>query len=504
MTRRDSNPAGHGRSRTAAARALGLAGLLAAAAAATPAPAAAAAGAAPPDRLEELARLRERVEAARDAGDELRRELRDLREIHRSERIGDRRAAAIRAMVSEAAADAGSRSSLLGGGFSAGWDGGFYLEDPEGRFRLDIGAHAQFRFLVNKQQRVFNDRTRVGFEQTRTRLMLRGHVFTPDLQYFVQVDPTRNERIADRQDPAANLPTGLFYLEEAWVRYRIAPRWFVRFGQFKLPFNREELVDPSRQLAVERSLVNESLNLGRSQGIELQWRGETERFDLAIHDGATDDIGGTLRVGLVDPEPRVNSNALNPDAEWAVAARFESLLAGSWRQFDDFTSPPGDDFGLLVGLAGHAYKTESTGAATGTPGNERDENRWYGATADVSVELGGGSLFGSVIYQYLDTRPQFEIYSVVLQGAAYIHREHELFLRWEWGQIDNVAQADLNVFVGGWNWYVDGHDLKLTVDFGFAESIIDLIWTSTVAGFRRDFRGDEHQWVIRSQFQLGF
>jgi len=402
--------------------------------------------------------------------------------------------------VAEVAADAGSRSALLRSGFAAGWDGGFHLRDPEGRFRLDIGAHAQFRFLVSKSETRFVDSTQVGFEQTRTRLILRGHVFTPDLQYLVQVDPTRNERISGRQDPASNLPTGLYYLEDAWIRYRLAPQWYVRVGQFKLPFNREELVDPSRQMAVERTQVNESLNIGRSQGIEFQWRGDTARFDLAVHDGATDDIGGTLRVGLVDPEPRINSEALTPDAEWAFAGRYESLLAGSWRQFDDFTSPPGDDFGLLLGVAGHAYKTESTGE----PGFGRDERRWYGATVDLSAELGGGSLFGSAIYQYVDGTTQFEILGVVLQGAVYVHREHELYLRWEWGQTENVAQADLNVLFAGWNHYVDGHDLKLTVDFGFAGSIIDLVWTSNVSGLRRDFRGGEHQWVLRSQLQLAF
>ncbi len=461
---------------------------------------AAASGAVDADPATQVQELRERVEAARAAGDELRRELRDLRESRSDAAIGERRSEAIRGLVAEAMADAGARGSLLSSGYAAGWDGGFFLQDPEGRFRLQLGAHAQIRFYANKQQRDTNDATRMGFEQTRTRLMLSGHVFTPDLQYFVQMDPTRNERFAGGQDPASDLPTGLFYLEDAWVRYRLAPQWYIRGGQFKLPFNREELVDPSRQLAVERSSVNESLNIGRSQGVELQWRGETDQFNLAVHDGATDDIGATLRVGLVDAEPRINTNALRADAEWAVAGRWESLLAGSWRQFDDFTSLPGEDFGLLVGAAAHLYKTESTGA----PGAARNERRWYGVTADVSVEFGGANLFGSLIYHYIDGSQQFDIFGAVIQGGWFIAPDHELFARWEWGEEEPVAQADLMLMTAGWNWYLDGHDLKLTMDFGFAESIVDLLWTSEVAGFRRDFRRDEHQWVLRSQFQFIF
>ncbi|MFK7960742.1 MAG: porin [Phycisphaerales bacterium] len=449
----------------------------------------------------DLTQLRQEIERARTEGDQLRREFRDLRDAGWEQRSSDRRSAEISALVAGVVADVDARTSLLSAGYVAGWDGGFFLQDPEGRFRLNLGVLAQTRYILNHVERGLSDRVRDGFEISRAELSLSGHIFTPDLDFMVRTDPTRNQRFFGNGSSAANLPTGLFYLKDFWVRYRFAENWRVRFGQFKLPFNREELVEPGRGLAVERSLLNEGLNIGRSQGIEIQWEGETERARFSMNDGPTDDLASSNRVGLVDEEPRINSNALRQDFEYAFAGRYEMLLAGDWNQFHDFTSPMTDDFGMLFGIAGHVSETDSDG----NPSGGRNEVRWYGAAADLSVEFGGANIFGSFIYQYVDSPgSQFEFYGAMIQGGWYLTPEHEFFGRWEWGQTEGVQQADLNMFFAGWNWYVDGHDAKFTMDFGFAESIIDFVWASDLAGVRQDQRGDEHQWVFRSQFQLMF
>ena len=54
--------------------------------------------------------------------------------------------------------------------------------------------------------------------------------------------------------------------------------WKLRFGQFKAPFMREELVSSSRQQTAERSLVNEEFNQDRSQGVELSLEQDQMRF----------------------------------------------------------------------------------------------------------------------------------------------------------------------------------------------------------------------------------
>jgi hypothetical protein len=445
----------------------------------------------------ELRGLREMLERIEEDNRTLRRDVDALRAESDEDWLSAARAADIRAMVEDVVADASDRTSLQGNGLLAGWDGGFFLQDPDGRFRLGFGGQLQTRFVFNRLQEDQFDRTRSGFEITRTRLTLSGYVINPNFEYLIATDATRNE---------PGLVTGLFYLRDGWARYRFDNDWSVRVGQFKLPFNREELVDARYQQAIERTLVNESLNIGRSQGIELQWSAGDHAFWIATSDGSTDEIGGTQPFGLVDSTPRVNTPALNDDVEWALALRYERLLAGEWQQFRDMTSPPGDSFGMLLGFGAHGNKTENEGA----PSQGRDEQDWFGGTVDLSMEWGGANLFTSFIYHHIDNGGfgQFDIFGAVVQGGFYVAPRHELFARWEyaWYEEDLVTFTvdDLNLVTLGWNWYVDGHDAKFSVDGGFAIGELDRAWDSDIAGWRADLDTDRNQFVIRTQFQLLF
>src|SRR5690606_6952326 len=122
---------------------------------------------------------------------------------------------------------------------------------------------------------------------------------------------------------------GAAVLEEAWAQYNFGNGWKARWGQFKLPLLREELVSSSRQLAVERSFVNEFFTQDRSQGIELSYEQEDWRFAFAFSDG------------LDTENTDINSDAEN---DYAFTGRFEYKMAGTWSRFADFTSREGDDF----------------------------------------------------------------------------------------------------------------------------------------------------------------
>ena len=296
----------------------------------------------------ELQELREMLERIEQDNRVMRQDIDSLRAETDADWLSAARAEDVRGIVTDVLADAGTRTSLQGNGLLAGWDGGFFLQDPDGRFRLQLDGQMQVRFVLNHLREAALDRWRSGFENTRTKLTLSGWVIDPNIEYLIRTDPTRNE---------PGLVTGLFYLRDAWLRYRFDNAWSLRMVQFKLPFNREELVSSQFQQAVERSLINETLNIGRSQGIELQWSAGDHAVSVATSDGSADEIGGTNPFGLADATPRVNTPALAEDVEWALAVRYERLLAGEWSQFRDLTSPPGDSFGMLVGVGLQGNKT---------------------------------------------------------------------------------------------------------------------------------------------------
>jgi len=84
-------------------------------------------------------------------------------------------------------------------------------------------------------------------------------------------------------------------------------------------------------------------------------------------------------------------------------------------------------------------------------------------------------------------------------------------VRGEYGQIsfdvDPLVippQSDLNLVTAGFNYYMDGHDLKWTTDIGFGIYQIEGAWASDLAGWRADGDGVYPQIVFRTQFQLLF
>jgi len=446
---------------------------------------------------DDLRTLRERFEALEAENARMSHEIDELRAAQDPAWLNEQRADEIRSLVADVLADADTRRSTnLDSGFMAGWSDHFFLASPDGRFKLAIDGQLQFRYVFNRRERF--DRVRDGFEFTRARLTLRGHVFGDKLSFLVRTDPTRNE---------PGLVTGLYYLRDAWIQYQFNDNWAIRVGQMKVPYNREELVSSAYQQAVERSQINEAMNAGRTQGIELRWAGETSKFYFQFNEGTADSLGGFNLAGGLQP---VNTSALQPGVEYAFAARWEELLAGEWRQFQDITSPPDDPFGVMIGVAGFVQEAESIGS--GAP--RRDEERWYGAAVDLSIEYGGANLFAQGLWSYVDNGGfgLINVYGITVQGGFYTTAKTELFTRFEygWWNLGSAAFADLNLLTVGMNYYLDGHDAKLSFDLGAAFSIVDQNWLpessedNSLTGFRRDFRGQEGQYVFRAQFQLLF
>lgn len=450
----------------------------------------------------------------------MQQELAELRYANSENWLTERRAEEIRTLIADVLADADTRASLLTDGMTGGWRDGFFLASPDGRFLLRVQGQMQFRYMYsfhdsdppfagptqepNEQQRHAR-----GFESTRTQLAFRGHVFDRNLQYMV--------RGIFQRDRAQAPQNGGFYLLDAWMRYHLDDEWSIRVGQFKLPFSREQLVYSGHQLAVERSLIDTNLNIGRSQGIEFTYADDVHRVTLAYSDGGTDNLGqfgppgivatGTSLNAALPAQPPSNSAALQRGVEYALTARYEFLAAGTWRQFEDFTSPMGEDFALMFGVAGHLQRDQ----ATGLQGDFRRHSRWFAYTLDGSAEFGGANLFASFTHHYVDSPGgNFNIFGVVAQGGFYVTPKWEVFARYEWGHWRSDLDIDFedpHIITIGANYYLDGHDAKWTTDIGFGLNQIDQFWTRAdggAPGWRIDPAGSDPQIVFRTQFQLLF
>jgi len=402
----------------------------------------------------------------------LEQEVAHLRAAQRGDAwVSESRAADIRGIIADVIADTDTRSGFLSQqGVTAGWDGHPFIAGPDGNFRLDIETRLQLRYVMNIQDDApgVDDTTRGGFEARRVRSILSGHIIDPSITYKIQATYHRSG--------------GAFLLEDAFIQKDFENGVYLRAGQFRAPFTREANVSTFRTTAVERAIAHGAIELGRSQGVEVGWENEMISIRGSFNDGD----------GLA------NTPAMMADTEYAFSARGEVLLAGSWRQFRDFTGWRGDDFGLLIGGGVH-YQRGEFGAMLPA---RADDFRW---TVDASAEFSGAHLFGAVGGRHVDSDSgsELDVFIAVLQGGAFLTDDVEAFARIEWGD-DDDSPDDLWLLTIGGTKYWAKHNLKWTIDIGYAFDAVSATFASSGAGWREDPPGTDGQIVVRTQLQMAF
>lgn len=376
-----------------------------------------------------------------------------------------------RAIVAEMLADAESRSSLLqGSSATAGYDRNFFLASADGNFRLNFSGYTQLRYLA-----VFRNSGRAptglagqdndfegGFENRRTRLKFSGNVVSPDLTYVVQ---------SEFSDTSGSDNS---FLRDAFFVYQLGDGWFIKGGQYKLPFLREEYMDDTRRLAVEGSQTTNALNPGRSQAIELGFRKSDYRVLMDFSDGLNT-LNTDFATAAGAPNPAESDFAFTGRADWA--------LAGAIADFDEFTSKVDAPWVFNLGAAVHVQGSSNVAGAGGT-----SDATLLAYTADALLKGHGLSLFfqfygASTHRQGSPPTLAFgstDDYGIVAQAGWRFLENDEAFFRYDAVFYDRGRgfNDDRQDFVtAGLNHYFAGHAAKLT-----ANAVVALQPTTNAAG----------------------
>ena len=440
--------------------------------------------------------LRQELEALRAENAQTRAELAELKAENGQDWLTEARAKEIRGVVQDVLADAETRTSLQDSGSMAGWNKGFFLQSADGNFKLNIKGQIQVRWTLNRAKDL---PTEYGFENRRTKLSFEGHVIDPSWRYKIKYAFANNSEAGQ--------------LEDAWIMKDLSDLadgldgLAVKLGAFKAPWLREELVSSSKQLTLDRGVVNEYFNQDYSKGVQLGYEAESWRVSGWYGDGLN-----AIGLGYRNSDTtNWNSNA----TRWAFAARGEYKLEGSWSQFKDFSSFRGDDFGVLFGVAvmGQKFKSNSTVAqlyANGTGALQ------YGLTGDVTVDFGGGSLFASFIWQRSTSAATAngsmettDPWGVTVMGGYFVTETIELFGRYEYLDYDvstsTLPGSKFNGFTLGMNWFLAGKAVKFTTDWSInLESFGTNADRLSGIGWRQDINDNKNQWALRAQMQLLF
>jgi phosphate-selective porin OprO/OprP len=463
------------------------------------------------DLAQQLHELKAKLEAQQTVLDAQQQQLQAqsneidaLRRQVPSDELTDQRAQQIRALVTDVLADADLRASMLQDGVSAGHDGkSFFIGSTDGNFLLKVGGQIQPRYIANFRDEGAGpaiDENEFGFQLRRVKLFFDGHAFTPDLTYRIQV--------------AANRDSTALELEEATISYACSDALRLIAGQWSTPIYRDQFTSNARQLAVERSIVSYIFtgSDNYSQGIGMDWRpGDMWRIRASVNDGLSSGNPGGTGPGFQNTP----NDFHNDSTDFALTGRVDALLAGNWKQMDDFVAWSGEPFGAFIG-AGLHYEAAETGdgQSAGTTASTGPYDSYFIWTLDGSIETGGLNVYAAILGMHTSATDanlapgDMDNYGFILQGGYMIIPDKlEPFLRYELVNIDG-APDDVNVVTIGANYYWRGHALKFTTDLVIVLDPLtgaNTLGTSfTGAGLLIDNATADNQVALRAQLQLLF
>lgn len=385
-----------------------------------------------------------------------------------------------RAYAAELKADAAARSSSLNGG-------GFTLAD--GDSSINVGGFAQFRYIMNFRDNppsgfVHDSGFTNGFEATRTRLEFTGNIMK-QVSFKIDTDFSKS---------------GGAGLKDAWASYAWDNGWTMKWGQFKIPLLREELVSDVNQLSVERSIVNAIFTGERSQGVMASYAQDNWRFMGSLNDGAQN-LNTPYNV--------------SGESDYALTARGEWKWGDNWDRFNDFTSWQGSSNAGLIGVAAHWQHDGGTAPHTSNP-NQVSNTVIY--TADFSYEGNGWNMFAAFVGSHFDPSnnaggKNLDNFGFILQGGVFVSANTELFARYDVvfpdSDFGNNQDADFHSLGFGVNHYVwaKSNAFKLSADVQYwpekqSESAITSGVVEGNSALRSDSRGD--QFAFRLQAQIVF
>lgn len=412
---------------------------------------------------------------------------------------------------------------------NAGYERRFFIKSSDRLFKLEFDTQLQFRHSYaltddgdkklsreGLPSRSNNDASASDFELERARLNLKGYVLR-DLNYDLTL-----EMDDDDENRASLLDYNL--------SYSFLPELGIMAGRYKAPFSKQYTTGSSASMLIDRSLATTVFNIGRGTGVGLF--GVRPLADTNIYYQAG--LFGGFNEGQNAP---FSQNDNSP----AVAARISLPLLGATP--DDFR----DESDLMM----HAKPVMQIGSSFAYT-NDRSEDHFANGSSDgysVLVKSGDGrsniveaggevTLLGSDIsYKYkgfsttvegyyqhadLDRREvgfaddfasnvflsRYDLYGIdgleldnygwyAQAGQFIVPRVFELV-----GRVGGVCVDSTNdsyEYAGGWNWYLQGQDLKLSMDITYID---DLPKVSSSANF--DGVQNNSLFLLRTQLQFQF
>jgi phosphate-selective porin len=331
---------------------------------------------------------------------------------------------------------------------------GLTAASADGKSSLNLGGYAQLLYRYTDFDDSARD-SRSEFDIRRFKLVVKGTLLSPKFGYRIQGDVSNGWRT-----------------EDVFINYKFAEPLTVQLGQFKPPQARQELSSAAQQLFPERSLANDTFNLGRDRGLQAAGSFANRLVDY--------------RLGLFNGN---GPNSGNPDDNHMLAGRVDLNPWGAYRM--DEAGWPSDKPLVSIGssFAWEKVTTNDVGGGFNTDNDVMDvalnldglnattfptaygkDLTWLLWTANLNATWLGATFAGE--YYSLNADPnlgsEWDADGYYLQaGYQVIPRKLELAVRYsaiESTDTNASARFDKNETQFGVNYYFFKHDLKLQSD----------------------------------------
>jgi len=276
--------------------------------------------------------------------------------------------------------------------FKSHYDDGLVFESRNRNFRVRYRTLIQLQFSASDNDD--SNGTETEFFFRRFRLKFDGHILRPWLIYSLQL--SRDDVKLGQGGDGSGVEFKDFYIDAVYC-----DKIFPRIGQFKVPFNREQLASGTALLLVERSILNTEFSFGRKIGGALYGiLGKHVAYGAAVFTSpATDD---TADASSIDTETFAGRLQLNFGGTLEYSnGGFPT--GGDYALVPDFTKVPVFIFGAAVVYLPSLSVKENEGGA--------------GALIERFIELGISK--GNVASGTADAAYKLPMFNV---EAAYLGR----------------------------------------------------------------------------------
>jgi hypothetical protein len=400
--------------------------------------------------------------------------------------------------------------------FFAGYDRGFVIANhgqdqvsPDGfPFLMRVNSWVQLRNTIFDSSGFNNDLRLNSFE--RLRLSFGGHVYSPSLGYFFQLDGNSDQ---------ANDASFLDYI----FTYQLGEEVFgweensfgIKIGKWKVPFSRSREESGRRFQFTERSTSNLFFDVNRSIGVGLfgqsaLWATPVN-WEMAMFNGFATGAETNILDSDLDQNFAVSARMAadffsefgtdgEPDLSWHALPALRLGAGIAVTRVDaqgarEFRHQRVVDTGIRLSELLATLPTTVTSYDVGL------------FTVDAHGKYMGNSLICEYYWRYIGNFEGASVANLLdhgfnIQFGRFILPEKlELLARWSRiegnsGTLGGASQSTDELGIG-FAWYLRGHNTKLVVD---ASRINGMPLNSS----RLDVLPGDHGTLLRTQFQIAF